>query len=978
MRRFQKTAVALAGVMLSLLLSPTVLRAEAQTETWQEVRSACASRSGDTLSINVLILVDASTSLRSTDPNELRVRGVVRAARTLEELATRYADAVRIQVAVDGFSTDYYRYLGWVSPDEASAALDTEAMRNDVARTIRWTNYVGALRGAARRFAETTEGDCNLLVWFTDGEHDTVDAGVLVEEESNALDRLCNSDINVEQLTDRHQVTTLAVMLSHPDYPSDVAPLQKLFGARGDCANPLVGRIQTYDGIAALGEQLDEIIGETLAGSICTPRLPGEMNECNEIPPEAETATCSVDAASQECVYSFNLGDNDEAFRVYVDQTALNRGITAPEEIFFRLVSPSGALSSPIGSAGRGQESWQLIEPFNFWAFQPYDSRWQIVGHRAALSAGEEWGGVWRLEFWGATERGRQDAQRVAAATRTIQAQEPEVIDLRITTEGALVGYLLVQSDASEVISYGRLDVFVALQNEGGLLFYETRSRNTGYLSNEPTPLSEVDNQFVVPSVGEKVRSWDNDYAQRVMADNCAVEGGGKIYNHLQRGGSVLMATVLERDFAYGPPGNLLSWTTQNTSLDISEDLMGAFQPRDDALSSAAAKCSQRQTLVQWLNNTQEPPLPETATLEVQQRSTGPSVTDPQLFTYEVLISGGLLPWRASIAEFVVESFEPETTPTYDQDFHTGWICESSAVEPPWGVVASESSIRCHLVDLVIAEDGTTTVRLAVTVTAIKGARLTAYLDEIEWWKAPSEAQEQLEALISNHSTLVVEPASVTVVFPRPPEPVIPRPREPVFLGLVILLVVVAVCLRIVRATRMRRWKPLLLPDYLIIPLDGQEPETRNVCPDLVRKAAQADLIHAKLRSRLWPLLLGQRRRIIAKAEGACCSSGEVRIKHAKRQAVDLGDSLSVGWLAVVGADGHDRLLVWDLPPEDNFPSGTSLPLRLSSLKVEAGAKLAELKRLVEDAEENDGDLLASQRRSPMEDGLADDDPLVE
>ena len=123
---------------------------------------------GAAMNINVLILVDASTSLLSTDPTELRVEGVIRATSSLEDIADRYAEAVNMQVAVDGFSTEYYQYLGWVSPSEINAALETPAIRDNVARTIRWTNYVDALKGASQRFAETTAADCNLLVWFTE------------------------------------------------------------------------------------------------------------------------------------------------------------------------------------------------------------------------------------------------------------------------------------------------------------------------------------------------------------------------------------------------------------------------------------------------------------------------------------------------------------------------------------------------------------------------------------------------------------------------------------------------------------------------------------------------------------------------------------------------------------------------------------------------------------------------------------------
>ena len=430
------------------------------------------------------------------------------------------------------------------------------------------------------------------------------------------------------------------------------------------------------------------------------------------------------------------------------------------------------------------------------------------MGHRAALIDKEEWIGIWQLEFWSDTEQGTQEAQRVAAATRTVQAQVPEIIDLKVTPEGALNGYLRVPNADQAVVTYNHIDVYVSILDEDGQSFYKTRSQNTGYLAATPLRLGD-DNQFSVPRIGNILFDWDDDYAQRALIDSCEVIGGGKMYAHLRAGGRVLITMVLERDFPYGPPGNILAWTTPNSSLDVSEHLLEVFQPRDDTLSSGAIKCLQRQTLVKWLNDHQGDPLPDSVTLEVTNTAPGSSVEDPALFDYEVIVSGGLLPWNAAIEVLQVGAAidgEPLTTDAataeYNKNSDKDWICTSNptAAEYPERLDAFELSIHCDLGELVVTQSANITTELEITVAANVGEQLNDYLVEIEWDLAPPEAQERLANLISSNRRLTAKPEIVTVAFPAPPQ----QYRDSILLWLLIPLFLLALCLRFVRQFWMR------------------------------------------------------------------------------------------------------------------------------------------------------------------------------
>lgn len=118
--------------------------------------------------IRVLLLIDQSGSLARTDPDDQRIPGAMAVVRSYASLAERVQ---QVEVQVAGFGEDYAAGE-WMVLDEDSLAgvLDrVEAVAS--VDDQNHTDYVYTLRGASEAFSTGTAG-CQVLFWFTDGEHD--------------------------------------------------------------------------------------------------------------------------------------------------------------------------------------------------------------------------------------------------------------------------------------------------------------------------------------------------------------------------------------------------------------------------------------------------------------------------------------------------------------------------------------------------------------------------------------------------------------------------------------------------------------------------------------------------------------------------------------------------------------------------------------------------------------------------------------
>ncbi|MEZ0362976.1 VWA domain-containing protein [Mycobacterium sp. pUA109] len=123
---------------------------------------------------DLLILVDESGSLKSTDAQAARVQ----AAKYLVDTLGRYADRShsKLDVAIAGFSDSYAVQADWAPLSEGTADsvknnLDTLARRNDGLDTDYWL----ALDGARQTLASHAQGDpnrCQAISWFSDGKID--------------------------------------------------------------------------------------------------------------------------------------------------------------------------------------------------------------------------------------------------------------------------------------------------------------------------------------------------------------------------------------------------------------------------------------------------------------------------------------------------------------------------------------------------------------------------------------------------------------------------------------------------------------------------------------------------------------------------------------------------------------------------------------------------------------------------------------
>ena len=1000
------TRISLLMVVLGLMIAGAIWLqgqpAHAQpVDDLAALADRCRALTDGSFPINVLILVDASASLNSTDPDLRRISGVIRSADTLNALDERYGDEVDIQVAVDSYSLDYHYRMGWVSAETAVARLGEAPMQQQLSEAVGGTNYEAALVGAANRFREAPSSHCNLLIWFTDGEHDTEIPGELVAAEVEALRRLCNSNLSIERMVMTLSVTTLSVVLSHPDRPIDQTSLELLYDKLGGCRNPLVGGIQTYEEASTLGEELDEIIAEAISSNVCSNPLPGEVDDCGGTPAPEEHSPCET-TTTQDCVYTFQLDDTHEAFRIYVDQTSLHRGITHPNDIYFVVKSPSGTESAIIRPADADETGWHYVAPHNYWAFRPYDSRWQVIGHRAAKPKGSEWTGEWSVIFGSDTFEGLRDAQRVAAAVRLIPASVPSVEDPRTDGNGHFKGYFSEGNEQRlgvQGVTYTVTKLYLAPTDATGALFYPTWTENTGYLTLTPLVLDD-DNGLTVENIGKTLFDWDNKYdIAPSVGNDCEIKGGGKMLAAAwSENGLVLLQPILEREFLYGPEAATHTYTTRiQFPYDASEALQEAAGV--DELEASKAACvemqsaqqrqreerqrqqGERQRVIGWIDEDGSL-LPTRIMLKPQHLDEGldmlprfPVSAPPDRGTVrrvgaQVIVSGSNVPWEA---ELLAIRFDPESphrmSNAHNDTDEKAWRCTnypSSQELSPFDGVASNPIVCGDWVTASVSESTNFSISVDVKVTSDLTA-IHAYLESINWnEEAPQERREQLAAILDSAKIVALTASSepFPIRFPRSP--------WPMFGSLAAALVALTVILRILRAAILRRWVPLKLPEYLVAPLEHQEASELNVCPDLVRRSADADLIHVKLRSGWLRPLFSMPRNIKAVAKDDCwTSTTTIPRSRSKKTTASYGSLLQEGWVAVRCVDGLTRLVIWDLPSEDDRTAGWEASL--AGIRAEAAAKRdeIELARTL-DALGKDEDVLASPGHADGTDPLTD------
>ena len=551
-------AAAVVAALIGAAAVGVLPASPASAETGVNVDDVCpATGAGEGPRINMLILLDTSGSLRTNDPANLRSAGTRDALQVLESLSSQFSGAdtdARIEVTVDTFDQRYFRQQGWLSARGVYGRLG-DAIEDIASDDGSYTDYGEALRGAWSRFAARAD-DCNLLIWFTDGEHATAaDA----EGEQRELLQLCSSP---EMQSLRDHVWVGAVQLNTGDASS--SRLRYLYGeddASGgalDCANPLRGRIYDDFDPTRLNRVLSELISTSTGETDPTvePPLPPVKR-----PPPRDFESCTGGDGSRErpCVVPFDLGPGIESFRAFVDLTFIERGIANPDSVLVTLRSPGGAHSPSIGGSGDirpGEHIGQYVrvDPFAFFARSQYPSDLQIVGHQAAeqlVNSGQwqwQWEGSWQLRFFGDTPEARADARKAAAVVRFQTTDRPATDSMGIDANAALSGFVRNYPQG-----YEDVELRVRPDAADRQSVYATRDS----LTDEPLDVVGDDRRFELPGFLDHLVFWDSEEVWDVG------EGGGNGKNlreAIDKRGGLVAAAVLNQHFKYGGLPEPLEW----------------------------------------------------------------------------------------------------------------------------------------------------------------------------------------------------------------------------------------------------------------------------------------------------------------------------------------------------------------------------------------------------------------------------------
>lgn len=129
---------------------------------------ACLSGQGKG---SMLLLMDQSGSLSTTDPGKDRVTAAQYLVRRLESFSR--VSGISLDVRVAGFAADYAPQGQWATLDQQSLSqVESSISQAGDAITDYDTDYWTALEGARQDLADHDSGPCQAITWFSDGAFD--------------------------------------------------------------------------------------------------------------------------------------------------------------------------------------------------------------------------------------------------------------------------------------------------------------------------------------------------------------------------------------------------------------------------------------------------------------------------------------------------------------------------------------------------------------------------------------------------------------------------------------------------------------------------------------------------------------------------------------------------------------------------------------------------------------------------------------
>ena len=377
----RRVVAALCAAVLGL--APAVAAAAAVVPTTspvaQQVDPTLAALAGcirSRGSLDVLFLMDESSSLQTTDPDHARVTAAQAAVKGLTGLVNPAPTVppVRVQVAVASFARDFHADP-WHDLDRTGQALEDELGAYATRDQGDATDYVLALDKARQLLSEqdTAAGGrppCQAVVWFTDGQFDPVGDVSRTDAIEEGTHRLCDAGGVIDQFRGTG-ATLLTVALTKDMNARSEGFLRSVTGVGPGCGTAA----PTVNGLYLAADDRDTLVADftDLVQFVAPLPCAGSATDCEfTLEPQLSSFYVLIQSGSQDV----SLQPPNGGQPVKLDRAGAGAG-------------------APVSVAGASL-SWAWIDHRTL----------TVRGVLAADSAGR-WSGAWHVT---AATNGRQEA----------------------------------------------------------------------------------------------------------------------------------------------------------------------------------------------------------------------------------------------------------------------------------------------------------------------------------------------------------------------------------------------------------------------------------------------------------------------------------------------------------------------------------------------------------------------------------------
>lgn len=483
MKRARKRILfaAVFGPVISLL-TPGLLIAESVLQKSQDLRTCIEQQN----QLDVLLLVDESSSLSRSniegevgnDADDLRVPALGSVVRVLtaaveaskSETAASSRTPLKVSVSLAGFGDGYSERLGFTPLSGSSLDQVLDEIRKQADRdNQRKTEYHRALDGSLKAFQALGEsGSCRLLVWFSDGEHNSDgNTGLSTIEQQQIQDDICGPGKIVDQLR-ANRVYIVATGLNRNE---NQLGLMRLIAEGGQPYESLSACGETLpNGSFALAEQSDRLVDRLFKVLQAIPGIPQETND-------VDLETCNSGESS--C--------NEFSFRVDRSVASFTLLVSRPSDQVSVFVSSDVGLREDVTALDAGGESTSNSRNPALSVQTLNNLQYMLT---AKSSQGTPIAGDWRIEFVGPKS---ESAKAIASFIGLTALELVDQSDQVLPRDGVKI------SRFKALDLNVRVDVGTPSSIIDGL---DVNIRGPNNLSVKPEVRSGAEGRFVIPGSG--------------------------------------------------------------------------------------------------------------------------------------------------------------------------------------------------------------------------------------------------------------------------------------------------------------------------------------------------------------------------------------------------------------------------------------------------------------------------------------------